>query len=181
VLLRPYCRTIFIVAAMLAFPGLAVGETNVFGKVISVQDGDTLTVIDDESRQHRIRVSGIDAPEKDQPYGGVSTAHMMELTNGKLATAECLKMDKYGRDVCTVMVDDVDVGLAQLRAGLAWHYKKYASEQSPKQRQAYAEAENIAKESALGFWLRPNPTPPWEWRRRKLSTETPIAPGNKHE
>ncbi len=178
-MLRPICMAFVALVGIFVSPGLVLGETNLVGKVVSVQDGDTLTILDDESRQHRIRVSGIDAPEKDQPYGAVSTAHVMELVYGKLVTAECEKVDRYGREVCTIRVDDVDVGLAQLRAGLAWHYKKYASEQSPKQRQAYAEAEKVAKEKALGLWLLSTPTPPWDWRHRKLSTDTPIEQGTK--
>jgi endonuclease YncB( thermonuclease family) len=100
---------------------------------------------------------------------------MTELANGKLATAECHKVDRYGRDVCTVWIRDVDVGLAQVRAGLAWHYKQYASEQPTKRREEYDSAEQTARRERLGLWLQGEPTPPWEWRHRP----SPAArPGN---
>jgi endonuclease YncB( thermonuclease family) len=162
-------RTIVIIAGISVIPALVSAEVNLVGKVISVEDGDTLTMVDDESNLHRIRIGGIDAPEKDQPYGGVSTAYLMELSNGKLATAECHKVDRYGRDVCTVRVNGVDVGLAQLKVGFAWHYKQYSSEQSPEQRQAYAKAEEAGRATAVGLWLQESPTPPWEWRHKKNS------------
>jgi endonuclease YncB( thermonuclease family) len=163
------CRAIIVSAAIFVIPALASAEVNLVGKVINVQDGDTLTMLDDESTQHRVRIGGIDAPEKDQPYGGVSTAHLTELSYGKLATAECHKVDRYGRDVCTVWVNGVDVGLAQLRAGFAWHYKRYASEQAPEQRQSYEKAEGAARATVLGIWLQDKPTSPWEWRHNKNS------------
>lgn len=160
-------KAIVIGTGIFVISALVYAEANLVGKVISVQDGDTVTMVDDESNLHRIRIGGIDAPEKDQPYGGVSTAHLTELSYGKLARAECFKVDRYGRDVCTVWVNGVDVGLAQLRMGLAWHYKRYSSEQSPEQRQAYAKAEDAARATVLGLWFQENPTPPWEWRHNK--------------
>lgn len=179
---RELCRSlkaVIVGAGVFAISALVFADVNLVGKVINVEDGDTLTVLDDESRHHRIRIGGIDAPEKDQPYGGVSTAHLMELSHGKLVTAECHKQDRYGRDVCTVWVNGVDVGLVQLKAGFAWHYKKYASEQSPEQRQVYAKVEQEAREVTLGLWLQENPIPPWEWRHRSLSVEMPRNSGNR--
>ena len=89
------------------------------GRVIGVADGDTITVLGSNRVQHRIRLAGIDAPEKSQAYGQVS----------KL---EYHKTDRYGRTVGTVLVNGRDVNLEQIRAGLAWHYKQYQGEQAPK-------------------------------------------------
>ena len=165
-------RTAVAFVILLFIAGTAWAEINLVGKVISVQDGDTLTVVDEESRQVRIRIAGIDAPEKDQPYGSVSGAHLVELALGRLAAAACPKTDRYGRSVCTVWINDVDVGLAQLRAGFAWHYKRYAPEQSTEQRKAYAEAEEKARAMTLGIWLQSEATAPWDWRRRKTAGTT---------
>lgn len=134
------------------------------GKVISVEDGDTITVVDSEYAHYRIRLFGIDAPEKGQAFGDVARAHLASLCAGGLVTASCPKIDRYGRHVCTVWVDEVDVSLAQLRAGLAWHFKRYASEQSLGERAAYARAEEEARAAGLGLWQDKNPIPPWEWR-----------------
>jgi endonuclease YncB( thermonuclease family) len=91
-----------------------------------VADGDTITLLDNSRQQHKIRLAGIDAPEKAQPFGLRSKQHLSELAFGKDAKADCYKVDRYDRDVCTVFVNGQDVGLAQLDAGLAWWFRKYA-------------------------------------------------------
>src|SRR5262245_23816661 len=104
------------------------------GKIVSVADGDTVTLLDGDNQQHRIRLAGIDAPEAHQAHGQRSRQHLAELTYRKEAKADCYKRDRYGRSVCTVYVDGQDVGLAQLDAGMAWWFRKYAHEQPPRQR-----------------------------------------------
>ncbi len=160
-------KSIILFALLLITPWIVSGEVNLAGKVISVQDGDTLTIVDEELKEHKIRINGIDAPELDQPYGNVSKANMMELTYGRIATLECHKADRYGRSVCTVWVEGQDVGLSQLRMGLAWHYKKYQDEQAPEQRQSYSDAEITAMKGMFGLWIRENSIAPWEWRKIK--------------
>lgn len=73
--------------------GSAAAEHELVGKVIGIQDGDTLTLLDPENQQHRIRLSGIDAPEKGQPYSQVSSSHLAELSFNRLALAHCPKVD----------------------------------------------------------------------------------------
>ncbi len=84
---------------------------------------------------------------------------------GKQVTVEYQKRDRYGRIVGKVLLDGIDVSLEQVKAGLAWHYKKYQHEQSLEDRQLYAEAENKARDERLGLWRENNPNPPWEFRR----------------
>lgn len=79
-------------------------------------------------------------------------------------TIKYSKMDKYGRYVGNIYVDGVDVNLEQIKADLAWHYKKYQEEQTASDRKAYSEAETKAKDAKLGFWSQASPTPPWEYR-----------------
>jgi endonuclease YncB( thermonuclease family) len=155
-----------LVAVALALPVVAGAETPLFitGKVISVHDGDTISVLENEHAQYRIRLAGIDAPEKGQAFGNVAREHLASLCAGRLVKASCSKIDRYGRHVCTVWVDEMDVSLAQLRAGLAWHFKRYASEQSPDERAAYARAEEESRAAGLGLWQDKTPVPPWQWR-----------------
>ncbi len=75
------------------------------GRVVGVTDGDTITILDAQRQQHKIRLAGIDAPEKGQPYGQRSKQHLADLAFGKDAKAECYKRDRYGREVCTVYVN----------------------------------------------------------------------------
>lgn len=101
-------------------------------------------ILNSANTQYRIRIAGIDAPEKAQPFGEKSKQNMARLAFQKDAVADCPKRDRYGREVCTVIIDGIDVGLAQLDAGLAWWYRKYAHEQLPSQRLDYEGAETKA-------------------------------------
>jgi endonuclease YncB( thermonuclease family) len=142
----------------------AAAET-IVGHVVAIADGDTITLLDAGKVQYRIRLGGIDAPEKGQAFGHASRQHMANLAFGKKAAADCYKMDRYERLVCTVRVDGKDVGLAQLDAGLAWWYRKYANEQPPQERLEYEIAETQAYVDRIGLWQDRNPVPPWVWRQ----------------
>lgn len=128
-------------------------------------DGDTVKVLDVWRRQHRVRLAGIDAPESRQAFGKRSQQHLASLTFQKAVTVNWVKRDRYNRIVGKVTVTGRDVGLQQIQAGLAWHYKQYAHEQSPEDKVRYAEAEELAKLSRIGLWREPNPVAPWEWRK----------------
>ena len=125
---------------------------------------DRLTLLDASKTQHRIRLDGIDAPESGQPFGNRSKQSLSDLVIRKEARASCPKTDRYGRQVCQVKVVGVDVGLEQIRRGMAWHFKGYATEQSSEDRAAYATAEVQAREAGRGLWGDAHPMPPWEWR-----------------
>ncbi len=84
---------------------------------------------------------------------------------GKQVTVEYEKRDRYGRIVGKVLLDGMDVCLEQVKAGFAWHYKKYRHEQSLEDQRLYADAENKARYERLGLWRENNPNPPWEHRR----------------
>jgi endonuclease YncB( thermonuclease family) len=88
----------------LATVSLAVTAVTLEGKIIAIADGDTLTILDEGKLQHKVRIEGIDAPEKGQPFGQRSKEHVSRLAHGKLARAECHKKDRYERQVCVVWV-----------------------------------------------------------------------------
>lgn len=134
------------------------------GRVVGVADGDTITVLVDGHDSVKVRLAGIDAPEKAQPFGKVSKKHLSDRVFGRPVTVEWTKKDKYGRVIGRVMTDGEDVCLDQVRSGLAWHYKHYANEQPAGQRTAYAAAEEQARRAKAGLWIQPNPVPPWEFR-----------------
>src|SRR5215470_127229 len=104
--------------------------------------------------QHKVRLAGIDAPEKAQAFGERSKQNLSALVFGKDVRADCNKRDRYGRDVCRVWVTPLDcpnceltldVALAQLTIGLAWHYKRFENEQTPEERGQYSFAEDEAR------------------------------------
>jgi endonuclease YncB( thermonuclease family) len=143
----------------------ATAET-LFGHVIGVHDGDTLTVLDSYQQQHRIRLSGIDAPELKQAYGRASKRHLSDQVFDRDVALDCGKVDRYGRRICVVLVDKRDVNLLQIESGMAWWYQAYAKEQAPGYGQRYEMAEQQAKAGGKGLWTEPSPLPPWEWRRK---------------
>jgi endonuclease YncB( thermonuclease family) len=138
-----------------------------------VTDGDTITLLDAGNRQHKIRLDGIDAPESGQPFGRASKQHLTELLANREAVAECSKTDRYRREVCRVLVVGVDAGLEQIRAGMAWYFRRYARELPPDRRQQYAEMEAQAKGERRGLWTDGEPVPPWDWRVETQRRGTP--------
>jgi endonuclease YncB( thermonuclease family) len=153
-----------IVAAFLLLTTPPTLANTLTGKVVKVADGDTITVLEDNT-QHRIRLQGIDAPERKQAYGNASRKHLADLVAGKTVTVEWDKRDRYGRIVGFVIVDGQDMNLEQLKAGMAWFYRYYQKELSPEKRKLYAQAEGEARANKKGLWQDKNPVPPWEWRR----------------
>jgi endonuclease YncB( thermonuclease family) len=146
------------------------------GKVISVADGDTLTIVTADKQQHRIRINGIHAPEKGQPFGERSKHNLSRMAFQKDARLDCHKTDRFGREVCKVWVQPadcltcgrtLDVGHAKVIAGLAWWYRAYAKEQTAEDRDRYEPAEDEARFRKQGLWQNKEPVPPWEWRRKK--------------
>lgn len=135
------------------------------GKVINVHDGDTVTVLDQNNKKFHIRLQGIDAPELKQTYGSVSQQNLSRLVLGKEVSIFWTKVDKYRRTVGTIKIDGRDMNIEQVKAGLAWHFKKYQDEQEPQDRLTYAAAEQHARAAKLGLWQDANPTAPGDWRQ----------------
>lgn len=153
------------VALLMAVSVASAAELS--GRVVTVADGDTITILDAQKAQHRIRLAGIDAPEKGQPFGNRSRENLAERVFKRDVIVEWHKKDRYGRLVGVVLVDGHDVNLEQVRAGFAWWYREYAKEQKPEDRALYELAEKAAREGKLGLWADPRPKPPWEWRSKK--------------
>lgn len=134
------------------------------GLVVRIVDGDTIDILNSEHTLSRVRLQGIDAPEKSQPFGDLSGDHLATLINGKDITIEWRKRDRWGRIVGKILFAGDDVCLEQVKSGFAWHFKRYENEQSEEDRQLYAEAERAARCQKIGLWSGSNQTPPWEIR-----------------
>jgi len=137
----------------------------IYGRVISISDGDTISILDNQNKQFKIRLTGIDAPEKKQPFGQKSKASLSQLIFNKYVVAECNKQDRFKRYLCKIKFDNVDINLELIKLGMAWHYKQYDKDLSELDRQLYKTAEDFARLKNVGLWVDSNPTPPWEWRR----------------
>jgi len=150
-------------AVALSFPARA----EITGMVVSVRDGDTLTILDSNKRQRKIRLAGVDAPEKGQASGFRSKERLVKMLYDREVVIEGSKKDRDGSLTAKVFVDGHDVGLEQIRAGLAWWCRACAEEQTPEDRAIYELAENAARRRKLRLWRDAEPVPPWEWRRQK--------------
>jgi endonuclease YncB( thermonuclease family) len=135
------------------------------GRVVGVADGDTITVLDANNNQYKIRLAGIDAPEKKQPFGQVSKRSLSDLVYNKTVQVDWSKQDRYKRLIGKVWVSELDANLEQVKRGLAWHYSKYEKEQLIEDRTSYSRTQEKAKAAKIGLWIEPNPIPPWDWRK----------------
>lgn len=169
-------RCFALLCVLLGTP-VAFADT-LIGKVVGVADGDTVTVLDAQQVQHRVRLMGIDAPEKTQPFGGRAKQNLSAIVFGRQVEIDWNKRDRYGRIIGRIRAPSPecrgadcppvqDVCIAQVATGFAWHFKHYESEQFPEDRARYAAAEEGARAKRLGLWADPHPVPPWNWRREK--------------
>ena len=131
----------------------------VVGRVVAIADGDTLTVLDRYDRQHRIRLFGIDAPEKAQPFGNQSKKSLSGKVFGATLRVDVVDVDRYGREVGRIYLGDRFINLEQVREGYAWRYAEFDRHHE------FDRAEVEARRHRRGLWSAPQPTPPWEFRR----------------
>lgn len=151
-------RTAMVFAVAIAASANAY-EIN--GKVVGITDGDTVVILDGTKTQHKVRLSDIDAPESKQPYGTKARQQLSDFVFGKEVTADCREKDKYGRDLCTIRIGDLDVNAEMVNAGAAWVYTKYNS------REELPALQEAAKEAKRGLWSLPasQTVEPEQWRR----------------
>lgn len=133
------------------------------GRVVKVYDGDTITLLDKDMQQHRIRFYGIDAPEKSQSFGKRSQENLASMIAGKMVNVDVQAEDRYGRSVGIVYLDDVDINKRQVADGYAWAYMQYGGE-------IYKNDELKAREKKLGMWVDPNIEQPSEYRKRQKNS-----------
>ena len=166
---------------------MPVAHADFIGKVVAVTDGDTIKLLDANQVQHRVRLVGIDAPEKSQPLGNASRKYLASMVAGKEVRVESAKNDRYGRVLGKIWVEPadcpgcgktLDVNLAQILAGMAWWYQDYARDQPAADRERYKTAVSEAKASKLGLWREPGAIPPWAWRRGQRTPAADVVTTN---
>jgi micrococcal nuclease len=129
-------------------------------ELIQVYDGDTVKLRDADGA-FKLRITDIDAPERNQAYGKKSRRALTQLCKGRdiLVTAQLTGMDKYQRYLGRLQCNQIDASIYLTERGLAWHNSKYSSDVSIYQAQRQAQFNKI------GLWQEPNPIPPWVWRQ----------------
>jgi endonuclease YncB( thermonuclease family) len=148
---------------MAIFTAAAYGSETITGKVIRVEDGDTLTISvpsPQGARQIRVQMHGVDCPEKEQPYSDQAKQFTTRMALGKTVACEVKSADTYDRMVVVAIVEGKNLNRELVKAGMAWWYRHYA----PKDREL-ADMEEEARAAKRGLWADPTPMPPWEYRR----------------
>ena len=132
------------------------------GRVVKIADGDTFTLLVNEQEQIKIRLDGIDAPEKGQAYGNRAKEYLSSMISGVLVTVEIKSIDRYGRSIGKVSTSTIaDVNIEMIKAGYAWQYREYNNDKT------YTSAENQARKNKRGLWQDKNPIRPQDYRKNK--------------
>ena len=154
-------RTSIACLFALLFTISMVSAADFSGSVVGVLDGDTIEVLHNQHPE-RIRLSGIDCPEKSQAYGQKAKQAISALVFGKEVTLQTFGKDKYGRTIADVLLSDgTNVNHSLVKYGWCWWYQKYAPRNT-----TLESLEGEAREAKRGLWADPYPVPPWEWRKR---------------
>jgi micrococcal nuclease len=153
-------RVAFVVVALVLCGAPVFAGEQFTGQVVGITDGDTISVMR-EGRAVRVRLEGIDCPEKGQEFSQRAKQFTSDMVFGKAVTVAVRDIDRYGRLVARVSFNGEDVSLALVRSGLAWHFTRYSSDPQ------LATAETVAKFGKVGLWSHTNPIAPWEFRRSK--------------
>lgn len=149
-------RDVLTAALALLLVSYAQAQT-IEGRVVGVHDGDSLTVLDAEKVQHKIRLAGIDAPELHQAFGTKAKQALSRMAFGEKVSVEVRGKDKYGRILGDVYAAGEWVNLAMVEAGMAWAYKGTKDK-------ALLAAQDAARKEKRGLWRDKGPIPPWEFR-----------------
>ena len=142
--------------------GTPLPDFDISGRVVRVADGDTVSLLDSNNEQHRIRLYGIDAPESGQPHGDRAREALAGMVAGRQLGVVVVETDDYGRLVGTLYPDGRNINLALVQQGHAWWYQYFARHERPLEA-----AEKEARSARRGLWAGHDPIPPWDWRRQQ--------------
>ena len=154
-----------LLGLLLAVVAPRAGAAEMTGRVVGIIDGDTIDVLMPGFQVARVRLAGIDAPERGQAFGTAAKAALSELVFARQVVVHWKKRDRYERLVGKVTVLGADANLAMVARGMAWHYVRFEAEQERGDRAAYAQAEREAREQRRGLWADPRPVAPWDHRK----------------
>jgi len=158
--------------AVLVLAVAAPAAAEFLGRVVAVFDGDTIEVLVGHQRR-RVRLSGIDTPERGQPWAEKARQALARRVFDKQVRVNDVGTDRYGRTVGEVYADNVCVGCELVREGNAWVYRKYSDDRVLYQLEAEARA------ARRGLWSLPEAqrVPPWEWRHSAHESARPERTG----
>ena len=167
------CSLFFVLTISLCVAG-DTKAASLFGKVIEINDADVITVFN-QNRPVRVKLIGLDAPEKDQLYGDVAKQHLRDLILDKLVSVEYSGIGANGSLVGKVLLNGTDVGAQMIRDGVAWYDPSHNSRLSETDRDVYLQSEQAARNEKRGLWQGEHPIAPWEFVKGEASKRDLIA------
>jgi len=147
----------FFLSIFLLFPLIITAQ--IVGRAVGITDGDTFTLLKKDSISIKVRLYGIDCPEKGQPFSNICKKYLSDLIFNKAVRLEEKGKDRYGRTIAIVFLGTININESLLADGIAWHYKYF--DKNPR----WAALEKSAKDNKKGLWKDDNAIPPWEWRK----------------
>lgn len=160
-------RNVLIACSLVLLTFQTQASDDLVGKVVRVLDGDTIELLDANMRTHRIRLAGVDAPEKAQAYGARAKQCLADKVYGQNITAQTSGSDRYGRLIGRLFNAGADVNLALVQEGCAWVYRQYVGTLGARAAMTFVTAEVRARAEHRGLWQDAHPEPPWQFRREK--------------
>lgn len=159
-------RFAFLVSIFaLLFSTITFARSEITGKVVKVADGDTITVLAPGNQQVKVRLYGIDCPERKQAFGQRARQFTVQRVAGENVRVEIMDHDRYGRIVGVVYAENgQNVNRELLSAGMAWVYAQFCKASFCNE---WKRIEQNAKRAGVGLWVEKNPLPPWEWRKMR--------------
>lgn len=155
-------RLQFLLLCFLLYPGNAHAFP---AQVIHIADGDTITVLDEHRKHVKIRLYGIDSPEKRQAFGHHAKQYISLLVAGKRVEVECFGEDRFGRTLGIVHSSNgVNINQEMISAGMAWVYRQYCKRPECVM---WVNCERQTRAARRGLWIDSAPVPPWTWRKMK--------------
>jgi len=150
---------LLISSSVFSCESFTTAENTIEGKVISIADGDTFTLLLDDQTTVKVRLASIDCPERNQRYAGRARQFLSDAIFRRQVTVVVDSKDRYGRSIGWVYYDDKNLNEELLKAGLAWHFRRYSKDEDLQAMEIQARANKV------GLWRDTNPIPPWDWRR----------------
>lgn len=164
----------YLIGLFLIIAGVCGGRELQRGRCVGVTDGDTVTVLLAGQQECKVRLWGIDAPEKRQAFGQAARKALSTLIYGKEVSVEMQGHDRNGRSIGKIFASGVYINLRMVQQGLAWHFRRYAPEDHELQ-----EAETAARSARAGLWRDAAPVPPWQWRKGSGSAPSGSIAGQQ--
>lgn len=148
---------------------------DLYGKVIGISDGDTYTILTEDKKSVKVRLHGVDCPEKNQPFGTKAKQFASSIAYGKNVKVTIVDTDRYGRTVGILTTDDgTNINNQLVADGYAWWYKQYAPQSTD-----LKNLQQIAQSQRKGLWADPNPVAPWVFRREaRFQKHQPVNDGS---